>query len=189
MNERYVACPACGRLLRLTERGLQSFPDEEFLWYLRAEAQLELDQYAAAKQSLDVLFALPSTPRYSGGGLCDIRRRYAPRVLANVYRLQRSFAAAEATLRTLLADFPDDTLAWYLLGWIGLDTDRRPNLEEASAALAGAAACWGSPSSARRSGRGPSSTLPAVPSSPATSMRVNSCSPDSLSTASRGWTR
>jgi tetratricopeptide (TPR) repeat protein len=59
----------------------------------------------------------------------DIKRRLAPRELADVYRVQRKFAAAERLLKQVVEEFPADSYSWYGLGCVYLDLGRRESLE------------------------------------------------------------
>lgn len=117
-------------------RGLELFPDDEHLLYVLAEAYFEIDNYEAAKLTIARLLASPALPQYRGGGLADIRSKLAVRVLGNVLRMQGDYAAAEATLVTILRNFPHDTYTWYMLGLIYLDTNRRPPLDSVVHSLA-----------------------------------------------------
>jgi tetratricopeptide (TPR) repeat protein len=114
--------------LATVEQGLRLFPDSEHLLYLRADCLYELDRYEEAKAMLIRIVNSQSQQVYYGGLPGDIREKLAPRKLADVHRLQRNFAAAEAILRSVVGRFPSDTHSWHLLGRVYLDSGQREKL-------------------------------------------------------------
>jgi tetratricopeptide (TPR) repeat protein len=117
-----------GRLneaLSLLDQGLSLFPTGEYLLYMRADCLYELDRYVEAQATLLRLLNNPVEIQYRGSVPAEIREKLAPRKLADILRLQRQFASAQALFKSILSRFPDDTLSWYLLGRVYLDA-RQP---------------------------------------------------------------
>jgi tetratricopeptide (TPR) repeat protein len=120
-----------GRLreaLSILDQGLLLFPRGEYLLYLRSECLYELDRYAEAKTALSQIISGPAERQYRGGAPGEIREKLAPRRLADIYRLERNFAAAEAALLSIVGQFPDDTVTWHTLGCVYLDLRQRAKL-------------------------------------------------------------
>jgi tetratricopeptide (TPR) repeat protein len=104
------------------------FPDDEYLLYLLAECLYEIDQFAAAKVPLNRILAGGERHQYRGGVPGEIRQRLAPLKLADVLRIERQFGPAEQLLRAVVAQFPDDTHCWHMLGRVYLDSRQRVKL-------------------------------------------------------------
>ncbi len=114
--------------LAIIDQGLSLFPRGEYLLYLRGDCLYELDRFGEAKATFISLLNCQSEPQYRGGFPAEIIDKLAPRKLADTLRLERDFASAEALFKSLVARFPDDTLSWYLLGRVYLDSQQRVNL-------------------------------------------------------------
>lgn len=110
--------------------GLARFPDDQHLLYLLADALYEVDQFAAARDTLMRIILGPDQPQYHGGTPRDIKRKLARRSLGDVCRVQGDRAAAEATLRGLVEDFPLDAVCWHALGRLYIDTQDRQQLRD-----------------------------------------------------------
>jgi tetratricopeptide (TPR) repeat protein len=115
-------------MLTIVDQGLQLFPTGEYLLYLRAECLYELDRYAEAKVALSQIISGPAVRQYRGGSPGEIREKLAPRRLADIYRLERDFASAEAALLSIVGRYPDDTLSWHMLGRVYLDSRQEAKL-------------------------------------------------------------
>jgi glycosyltransferase involved in cell wall biosynthesis len=114
--------------LQTLDAALRSFPDDDYLLYLRADSLYEVDRFNEARDVLQQIVLSPGNRRYRGGVPGDIREKAAPRKLADVLRLQGNHAAAEALLLSIVIQFPDDTLSWHLLGRVYLDSRQRVKL-------------------------------------------------------------
>ncbi len=114
--------------LAILDQGLTLFPSGEYLLYLRADCLYEIDRFDEAKATLIRLLTSRTEPQYRGGVPAEIVEKLAPRKLADILRLQRDFPSAETLFKSLIARFPDDTLSWYLLGRVYLDSRQRVNL-------------------------------------------------------------
>jgi tetratricopeptide (TPR) repeat protein len=114
--------------LNILAQGLAAFPDDDYLQFLRAECCYEVDDYTAARNALLKIIQGPQRNAYHGGVPAEVKEHLAPRRLADVLRLQRDFAQAEALCRSLLAQFPRDAHVWHTLGRIYLDCGQRERL-------------------------------------------------------------
>jgi tetratricopeptide (TPR) repeat protein len=114
--------------LAIIDEGLSLFPSGEYLLYLRADCLYELDRFGEAKTALIELLTGKDDLQYRGGVPAGITKKLAPRKLADVLRLERDFVSAESLFKSLVARFPDDTLSWYLLGRVYLDSRQRANM-------------------------------------------------------------
>lgn len=103
------------------DAGLATFPDDDYLRYLRAEVLYELDRYDEARVLLEQLVAQPNHRQYRGGVPAEIATRLAPRCLGEVLRIQGRHAQAVEVLTRLVASYPEDTLAWHSLGRVYID--------------------------------------------------------------------
>jgi hypothetical protein len=113
-----------GRLLdalATVDAGLARFPTAEYLLFLRCECLYELDRYDEAKTTLSQIITGPAVKQYRGGTPGEIREILAPRRLADIYRVERNFSAAESVLLSIVGQFPNDTLSWHELGRVYLD--------------------------------------------------------------------
>jgi tetratricopeptide (TPR) repeat protein len=110
-----------GEALATLNRALAMFPDDEHLLYLRAESFYEMDRYREARAALGQIFLVGQQRQYRGGVPSDIRNLRAPRKLADICRLERDFAQAEAILQNLIAQYPHDTRSWHMLGRVYVD--------------------------------------------------------------------
>jgi tetratricopeptide (TPR) repeat protein len=108
--------------------GLELFPTGEYLLYQRAECLYEMDRFAEARQTLLRILQNPPAPQFRGCVPAEIRDRLAPRKLADICRLERSFADAESLLTVILARYPTDTISWHALGRVFIDSRNRPRL-------------------------------------------------------------
>jgi glycosyltransferase involved in cell wall biosynthesis len=113
--------------LAVLDQGLSLFPRGDYLLYLRADCLYELDRFREAKATLINLLTCGPKPQYRGGIPAEIVEKLAPRKLADILRLERDFASAETLFRSLINRFSDDTLSWYLLGRVYLDSRQRAN--------------------------------------------------------------
>jgi predicted Zn-dependent protease len=116
--------------VQLAAQGLRSFPDDEHLRFLQAEALYELNQYAAARQILAGLINEPHTWHFRAGTPSHIQEKLAPRRLADVLRLQGDYSAAERLLLEILDRFPNDTISWHALGQLYIQSNQWPPLEK-----------------------------------------------------------
>ena len=114
--------------LNTLDRAVAIFPWADDLLYPRAECLYELDRYSEARETLMRILTGTGTPQYRGGVPDDIRDKRAARKLADICRLQHDFVQAEVVLRDVLAHFPQDTLSWYTLGRVYLDSQQRVRL-------------------------------------------------------------
>jgi len=114
--------------LAMIDQGLSHFPRGEYLLFLRAECLYELDRFAEARATLIALLAASGEPQYRGGVPAEIRNKLAPRRLADIYRMERDFLSAETLLKAVVARHPDDTISWYLLGRVYLDSRQQQQL-------------------------------------------------------------
>jgi tetratricopeptide (TPR) repeat protein len=114
--------------LRMADRGLAMFPDDEQLRYVAAQVLYEIGKYDMAAGLLAAVMNGSQPPSPYECGPNHIRRKLAPRALAAVQRMQGDFAGAEATLLKVAGEFPADTQSWYNLGLVYLDTNRREGL-------------------------------------------------------------
>jgi len=114
--------------LRILDRGLSKFPQDEALLYSQANICFELGRYDAAALCLrQILAANERREHYAVAS--DLRRKLAPRKLADVFRMQQRYDQAERILRAILQDFPYDTHTWYGLGCIYGDTRQKEQLD------------------------------------------------------------
>jgi tetratricopeptide (TPR) repeat protein len=102
-------------------RGLLAFPDDEQLQLVQAMALYVQEKYGAAAQALFSLIHSQSSRHMHFCSTCNTRRLVAPRMLGVVQRMQKVYSDAEATLKSVLRDFPSDINAWYNLGLVYLD--------------------------------------------------------------------
>jgi glycosyltransferase involved in cell wall biosynthesis len=114
--------------LAVLDQGLAIFPTGEYLLYLRADCLYELDRYVEARATLLRLLNNPVEIQYRGSVPEGIREKLAPRKLADILRLQRQYASAEALFKSVLSRYPDDTLSWYLLGRVYFDVRQAAGL-------------------------------------------------------------
>jgi predicted Zn-dependent protease len=110
--------------------GLAKFPDDQHLLYLLSEALYEVDQFDAARDTLMRIILGPDQPQYHGGTPRHLKRKLAPRSLADIFRLQGNHLAAEATLCGLVAEFPHDAVCWHALGRLYIDMKDYGKLQE-----------------------------------------------------------
>jgi len=110
-------------------RGLAAFPGDENLLLLRAEVLYEIDRFAEARETLLELMAAADSQQFRGGAPDDVKNKVAPRKLADIYRIEKSYDQAIATLERVLRVYPTDTLAWYGLGRVFTDAHRRADVE------------------------------------------------------------
>lgn len=122
--------------LRVAQEGLSYFPEDEQLLFESARVLYGLSHYAAAAEALRKVMAHQERQPLYCGGHSDLKRRLAPRVLGDVLRMQQAYVEGEATLRTVIAEFPTDTQAWYNLGLIFLDSGNDAGLREVTGKLA-----------------------------------------------------
>jgi glycosyltransferase involved in cell wall biosynthesis len=113
----------------ILQRGRTIFPYDDHLAYLLSEAYYELDDYEAAKSVLVHIMYGPDMPQFKAGTPDDIKRQLAPRSLAEVLRIQRQHAAAEAVLKSVLEFYPHDALSWHGLGRVYIDLRDQAQLE------------------------------------------------------------
>jgi tetratricopeptide (TPR) repeat protein len=116
--------------IKTAGRGLARFPDDQHLLYLLSETLYEVDQFDAAREALMRIILGPDQPQYHGGTPRDLKRKLAPRSLADIFRLQGNHPAAESTLRGLVEQFPHDAVCWHALGRLYIDMKDRENLQE-----------------------------------------------------------
>jgi tetratricopeptide (TPR) repeat protein len=121
--------------VQLAVQGLRSFPEDEHLRFLRAEALYELDEYAAAQQILTGLINEPQTWHYHAGSPSHIRQKLAPRRLADVLRLQGDSSAAETLLLEILNRYPNDSISWHALGQLYIQTNQWQPLDKVAGRL------------------------------------------------------
>jgi glycosyltransferase involved in cell wall biosynthesis len=114
--------------LAVLDQGLALFPTGEYLMYLRADCLYELDRFAEAQATLLRLLNNPVEFQYRGSVPAGIREKLAPRKLADILRLQKQYASAEALFKSVLSRYPDDTLSWYLLGRVYFDVRQAAGL-------------------------------------------------------------
>jgi glycosyltransferase involved in cell wall biosynthesis len=115
-----------------TARGLIFFPADEHLAYLQAEALFQLGEVEAARLVLvGIITQAPAAPQLAFGSPRDIRRRLAPLGLGEVLRVQGALQQAEAVLRAITRDFPDDPAAWQYLARVYINAGDRQKFEEA----------------------------------------------------------
>jgi tetratricopeptide (TPR) repeat protein len=109
--------------------GLSCFPDDQHLRHLRAESLYEQDRFEAAERDLRAIVEGPD-PHYQQGGVpVDIKRKLAPRKLADVLRVRGAYAEAEGVLQNVVVEFPLDTLSWYALGRVYADWNQAEKLQ------------------------------------------------------------
>jgi len=137
MRQVYAVLAECslregrvGDALATLHHSLRVFPTDENLLLLKAECHYELDQFEAAGDALTQIVSRETTAQYRGGVPGEIRCKLAPRKLGDVLRLQRKFGEAEAMLRKVVNESPDDTLSWHALGRVYIDADRRQELQD-----------------------------------------------------------
>jgi glycosyltransferase involved in cell wall biosynthesis len=114
--------------LQTLHRAEAIFPTDEYLLYLKADCLYELDEYAAAKDTLIQILTSSELLHYHGGVPGEIKQKLAPRKLADVLRLEGQYVAAETLLRSVADCFPSDTISWHALGRVYLDTRQRVSL-------------------------------------------------------------
>jgi glycosyltransferase involved in cell wall biosynthesis len=112
----------CDEAFEIVRRGLVFFPNDEYLLYLLAQGLYELHRYDEARAALAQVMQGSTARLPYAGGPGHIRNKLAPRKLGAVLRMQEQFAAAEATLQSVVLNYPDETHAWYLLGLVYIDT-------------------------------------------------------------------
>jgi predicted Zn-dependent protease len=115
--------------LQLATDGQRRFAGDDYLAYLQAEALYELDHYDAALQILVRLMDGPPSWQFRAGTPTHIRRKLAPRRLADILRLQGNLPAAEAVLLKILEEFPADTMSWLTLGQAYVSARQHEQLE------------------------------------------------------------
>lgn len=121
--------------LDILQQGLAFFPNDEYLLYQMAQALYEVHRYDEACTLLHQVMHSSTARRPYGGVPGHLRRKLAPRRLGAVLRMQEKYAAAETALTGVLAEFPDDTHSWYLLGLVHIDTASAEKLSKAVESL------------------------------------------------------
>jgi glycosyltransferase involved in cell wall biosynthesis len=123
--------------LRSVTAGLVRRPENEHLRYLQAQIYCQFLNLDAAAAELQRIIACAPQQSHRGIELGNIRKKSAPRLLADVFRMQGRFSAAETVLQPLLAAYPDDTLSWYALGLVAIDSGNQHQLDRAIQSLKG----------------------------------------------------
>jgi tetratricopeptide (TPR) repeat protein len=102
-------------------RGLEAFPNGEYLLFLRATAHYVLDEFVPAARILQSLIHGQPKRQVLFASPANIRSRLAPRLLGTIRRFQAVHAEAEALFNDVLSQFPSDCTTWYDLGLLYLD--------------------------------------------------------------------
>jgi glycosyltransferase involved in cell wall biosynthesis len=114
-----------------TARGLVLFPGDDYLAFMQTEALYQLGEYEAARLVLLRIIERPEPPRdYCVGAPGEIRRKLAPLGLGEVLRMQRAYDRAEAVLRNVVRDFPDDPVCWNQLGRVYIEMGNGHKLQQ-----------------------------------------------------------
>jgi len=107
--------------VKMTERGLALFPDDEHLLFVQASAWYRAGNYPLVTTALRRIIGGPSGWRQQFGATANVRCKLAPRLLGTVYRLQKAFGDAECLLQDMVRRFPTDNISWYDLGMVYVD--------------------------------------------------------------------
>jgi glycosyltransferase involved in cell wall biosynthesis len=108
--------------LDVIARGLSQFPDDQNLLYMQAECLYELDRFDAARGALLRIISSTDERQYHGGSPAEVRHKVAPRKLGDIHRILGAYAKAVDAFESVLSVFPEDTLTWYSLGRVYVDT-------------------------------------------------------------------
>jgi glycosyltransferase involved in cell wall biosynthesis len=120
--------------LRILDLGLSKFPGHQSLLYSRALLLFQLGRFEEARAPLQQIMSSPqSHQHYVVPG--EIKQKLAPRKLADIYRMQQNYDAAEQVLQSLVQENPHDTHSWYALGSVYLDCDQDERLNAVVGAL------------------------------------------------------
>ena len=114
--------------IRFAQQGLLLFPDDEQLLFMLASAWYALENYSQATRTLERIIHGTHRRRMVFAAVANVRTRLAPCMLGAVHRAQRNYVQAEATLHSVLREFPADRHASYNLGLVYLDQNRGQDL-------------------------------------------------------------
>jgi glycosyltransferase involved in cell wall biosynthesis len=115
--------------LQFAERGLALAPNDEQFLYAKAYACFGLSDYATASRALTAIIQAPPGRQMHFGNVGNVKQKLAPHMLGAIQYMQREYPQAEATIRSLLAEFPDHASSWYNLGLVYVATRQARKLE------------------------------------------------------------
>ena len=122
--------------LALTAEGLENFPDDPELLFMRASLLGEIGDLGGAERCLLRLIRASKTERYFqfgvDAGLADRKSWFH---LGLIYCDQGRFLDSERAFQELLSEKPDDSQAWVGLGQVYIATRRWQDLEHVAKQL------------------------------------------------------